>query len=244
MTSNDAIISIYGLVKRLGRRDVLRGVDLTVDRGTIAALIGPNGAGKTTLLRVLSTLMRPDAGRVIVNGFHLPSQAEGVRRGLGVVFHHPMVYGDLTARENLCFQARLYQLKDSAARIDRVLADLGLDPGRPEPVRTYSRGMQQRLALARALLTEPGILLLDEPFTGLDVQSSSVLTSRLAQEMERGCTVVFSGHDLAGVEKLATQFVVLAEGRLAAVLDRANLSADGLSGEYQRVLNGVGSSPE
>lgn len=241
MTDNEAIISVNGLVKRLGRREVLRGLDLTVNRGTITSLIGPNGAGKTTLLRVLSTLMRPDAGRVMVNRFHLPSQADEARRSLGVVFHHPMVYGDLTARENLFFQAKLHQLANAQARIDRVLADLGLDPDRTEPVRTYSRGMQQRLALARALLTEPDILLLDEPFTGLDVQSSEVLTTRLALEAKRGCTVVFSSHDLAGVEKLASHYVVLAGGRAVAMLERANLPAGGLSSEYQRVLIGAGS---
>lgn len=243
MDGNPEVIYVNGLVKRLGRRDVLRGVDLKVNRGTITALIGPNGAGKTTLLRVLSTLMRPDAGVVTVNGYRLPGQAHSARRGLGVVFHHPMVYGDLTARENLFFLARLHQLGDAPARIDRVLTELGLDPSRPEPIRTYSQGMQQRLALARALLTEPDVLLLDEPFTGLDVQSSDVLTSRLVHEAGRGCTVLFSGHDLAGVEKLASSYVVLADGRAAAVLDRANLPSDGLGSEYLRVLNRSGGEP-
>jgi heme exporter protein A len=148
-----------------------------------------------------------------------------------------MVYGDLNARENLRFHARMHQLTNPEPRIDRILDVLGLDPSRIEPVRTYSRGMLQRLALAKALLPEPDVLLLDEPFTGLDVQAGDVLNSLLKKEAERGCTILFSGHDLAGVEKVASRFVLLTEGRVAVVMDHADLPEDGLNGLYQRAIN-------
>jgi heme exporter protein A len=239
MTPGDGTITVRGLVKRLGRRDALRGIDLTVDRGLITALIGPNGAGKTTLLRVLSTLMRPDTGVVTVNGYRLPAQANEARRGLGLVFHHPMLYGDLNARENMRFHAQLHNLANANTRIDRMLDELGLDPARNEPARTYSRGMLQRLALAKALLPQPDILLLDEPFTGLDVQSGETLNALLEKEASRGCTVLLSGHDLAGIEKLASRFIVMAEGRVVSDHDRDNLPDSGLNGLYQNVLNGA-----
>jgi heme exporter protein A len=183
--------------------------------------------------------MRPDAGDVVVNHFHLPGQADGARRNLGVVFHHPMVYGDLNARENMMFHARMHHMTMAEGRIDPMLEDLGLDPGRDEPVRTYSRGMLQRLALAKALLPEPDVLLLDEPFTGLDVQAGDRLSSLLKKEAERGCTILFSDHDLAGVEKVASRFVILVEGRVAAALDYADLPEDRLTGLYQRATNGA-----
>lgn len=237
MTFGDGTIIARGLVKRLGRRDALRGIDMTVDRGQITALIGPNGAGKTTLLRVLSTLMRADAGEVTVNGYRLPGQADGARSSLGAVFHHPMVYGDLNARENMRFHARLHHMENPDARIDLVLDELGLDPSRIEPVRTYSRGMLQRLALAKALLPQPDVLLLDEPFTGLDLQAGEALNALLEKEALRGCTILLSGHDLAGIEKLASQFIIMAEGRVVSVHERDSLPEGGLNSLYQSAMN-------
>jgi len=240
LNTDVGIISVRDLTKRLGRREALRGIDLHVDRGQIAALVGPNGAGKTTLLRILSTLMRPDAGDVAVNHCHLPAQSDGARRSLGAVFHHPMVYGDLNARENMRFHARMHHMNKADDRIDQLLDQLGLDPARTEPVRTYSRGMLQRLALAKALLPEPAVLLLDEPFTGLDVLAGDRLNSLLKKEAARGCTILFSGHDLAGAEKVASRYVLLEEGRVAVVVDHADLPEDGLTGLYQRAINGTG----
>ncbi len=239
MTSEKPVIFTRGLTRRLGRRDALRGVDLRVEQGRITALAGPNGAGKTTLLRILSTLMRPDSGEVIVNGYRLPSQADRARQGLGAVFHHPMVYGDLNARENMRFHARLHNMDKPDINIDRVLIGLGLDPDRVEPARTYSRGMLQRLALAKALLPQPDVLLLDEPFTGLDTQSVEKLNNILTNESKRGCTVLFSGHDLSGMEKVASHFIFMAEGRVVGVHERGSLPDGGLAGLYRQVLNGT-----
>ncbi len=237
MTSETGLIFTRGLTRRLGRRDVLRGVDLRVEQGRIAALIGPNGAGKTTLLRILSTLMRPDSGEVVVNGYRLPAQAEGARHSIGAAFHHPMVYSELSARENLRFHAGLHSIPDPNARIDCLLTELGLDPDWTEPVRTFSRGMLQRLALAKALLPKPDVLLLDEPFTGLDTQSSEKLSGTLAEEAERGCTILLSGHDLSGIKKTASHFILMAEGRVVGVHEHGSLPDDGFNGLYQNVEN-------
>ncbi len=239
MTSDKPVIVTRGLTKRLGRRDALRGVDLRIEKGSITALIGPNGAGKTTLLRILSTLMRPDSGEVIVNGYRLPAQADRARRGLGAMFHHSMVYGDLNAHENLSFHARLHHVDKPDTDIDHVLVGLGLDPDRVEPARTYSRGMLQRLALAKALLLQPKVLLLDEPFTGLDTHSVEKLNDILTNEAKRGCTILFSGHDLSGMEKIASHFIFLAEGRVVGIHERGDLPVGGLVGLYQKVLNGA-----
>jgi ABC-type multidrug transport system ATPase subunit len=238
MTPGDGTIVTRGLVKRLGRRDALRGIDLDIERGQIVALIGPNGAGKTTLLRVLSTLMRPDAGVVTVNGYRLPAQAGNARSRVGAAFHHPMMYGDLNARENLLFHARMHRVDNPGSLVDRILDEFGLDPGHAEPVRTYSRGMLQRLALAKALLPQPDVLLLDEPFTGLDVQSVAKLNTLLQKIVEGGCTVLLSGHDLAGIEQLAVRYILMSEGRVISTVDRDGLPEGGLNSLYRGVISG------
>ena len=162
------MITVKKLVKRFGLKTVLRGLDFHVERGEFVALLGPNGAGKTTFLRILASLSRPTLGDVRIAGYHLPSQAAAVRRRLGVVSHLPLLYGDLTAEENLRFYARMYGLSNADQRVAEVLELVGLAPRRRDLVRTFSRGMQQRLAIGRAVLHDPEVMLFDEPHTGLD----------------------------------------------------------------------------
>src|SRR5258708_3593369 len=168
------MIETRSLKKSFGLRPVLRGVDLEVAPGECLALMGPNGAGKTTLLRILATLSKPSAGAVIVAGLPLPAAAGQVRRRLGVVAHQTLLYSDLTAEENLQFYARLYGLADARPRIAAVLEQVGLAHRRHDLVRTFSRGMQQRLAIARALLHDPEVLMFDEPDTGLHPQAADM----------------------------------------------------------------------
>ncbi|MGH2525079.1 MAG: heme ABC exporter ATP-binding protein CcmA, partial [Anaerolineales bacterium] len=167
------MIITRALVKKFGFQTVLRGLDLEIAEGEFVAVLGPNGAGKTTLLRILAGLSRPTFGEVSVGGYRLPQQAGAVRRRLGVVSHQPLLYADLSAEENLRFYARLYGLRDSSARIARVLTLVGLSVRRRDLVRTFSRGMQQRLAIARAILHDPEVMLFDEPHTGLDPEASA-----------------------------------------------------------------------
>jgi heme exporter protein A len=157
---------------------------------------------QTTFLRILASLSRPTLGEVRVAGYRLPHHAAAVRARLGVVSHLPLLYGDLTAEENLRFYARLYALRGSEARVTEVLELAGLEPRRRDLVRTFSRGMQQRLAIARAVIHDPDVLLLDEPYTGLDQDASSMLDGVLRSVTAQGRTVVMTSHDLARAEDL------------------------------------------
>jgi heme exporter protein A len=175
------MITVRKLVKRFGLKPVLRGMDFSVEPGEFVALLGPNGAGKTTFLRILASLSRPTLGSVNIAGYSLPGQAAAVRRKLGVVSHLPLLYGDLTAEENLRFYARMYNIAHADQRISEVLGMVGLTARRRDLVRTFSRGMQQRLAIGRAVLHDPEVMLFDEPHTGLDQDACQMLDTVLRE---------------------------------------------------------------
>jgi heme exporter protein A len=231
------VIEVRHLVKSFGLRPVLRGLDLTVADGEFVALVGPNGAGKTTLLRILATLTRPSRGQVRIDGFDLPAQSSDVRRRLGVVSHLPLLYGDLTAEENLRFYARLYDLPRMSQRVTDVLELVDLAARRRDLVRQFSRGMQQRLTIARAILHDPDVLLLDEPHTGLDQDASAMLDDVLRQVTAIGRTVVMTAHDLSRAADLASRIDILSRGVIAASLPRSEFEAAGLPGIYRAVIH-------
>ena len=208
------MIETRSLKKTFGLRPVLRGVDLAVAPGECLALMGPNGAGKTTLLRILATLSKPTAGLVRVANLPLPAAAGEVRRRLGVVAHHPLLYSDLTADENLQFYARMYGLSSFGARIAAVLEQVGLAARRHDLVRTFSRGMQQRLAIGRALLHDPEVMMLDEPYTGLDPHAAEMLDQVLAEARRGGRTTLLTTHDLGRALALADRVAILARGTI------------------------------
>ena len=232
------MIAVKKLVKRFGLKIVLRGLDFNVQEGEFVALLGPNGAGKTTFLRILSSLSRPTLGEVRVSSFRLPVQAAAVRRNLGVVSHLPLLYGDLTAEENLHFYARMYGLGNRQQRIDDTLDLVGLSSRRRDLVRTFSRGMQQRLAIGRAILHDPDVLLFDEPHTGLDQDACDMLDGLLRKVAAQGRTVVMTSHDLARVEELASRFDVLSRGVITASLKRGELGEGNLLTFYRQALAG------
>jgi heme exporter protein A len=232
------MIEVKKLIKRFGLKTVLRGVDFHVERGEFVALLGPNGAGKTTFLRILSSLARPSLGEVKVAGYLLPNQAAAVRARLGVVSHMPLLYGDLTAAENLEFYARMYGIADFGERITEVLEMVGLESRRNDLVRTFSRGMQQRLAIGRAVLHDPDVMLFDEPYTGLDQDASSMLDEVLRSVAAQGRTVVMTSHDLARAEDLATRFDILSRGVISATTDRKSLGTSNLLTFYKQALAG------
>ncbi len=231
---NDAgipMIEVRGLTKAFGAKYALRGVDLRVMPGESLVLFGPNGAGKTTLVRILSSLSRPSGGSVRIGGLDLAKHADGIRRYLGVVSHAPLLYDSLTAEENLRFFAELYGMKQPDARIAAMLERVGLTARRGDLVRTFSRGMVQRLAIARALLHDPEVLLLDEPDTGLDPQAAemlhgllSELSGRAAQArsgspagaaIERPRTIVTVTHSIERGLAIADRIAILVNGRVA-----------------------------
>jgi heme exporter protein A len=232
------MIEVKQLVKRFGIKTVLRGLDFHVQTGEFVALLGPNGAGKTTFLRILASLSRPSLGQVKVAGFTLPAQSAAVRQRLGVVSHMPLLYGDLTADENLQFYGRMYNIPALKGRITDVLDLVGLASRRYDMVRTFSRGMQQRLAIGRAVLHDPDVMLFDEPYTGLDQDASEMLDGVLKNVAAAGRTVVMTSHDLARAEDLATRFDILSRGVIAASSTRAELGNGNLLTFYKQALAG------
>ncbi|WKZ48254.1 MAG: heme ABC exporter ATP-binding protein CcmA [Anaerolineales bacterium] len=232
------MIATRKLVKRFGLKTVLRGVDFDVQPGEFVALLGPNGAGKTTFLRILASLSRPSLGEVNIAGYKLPGEAAQVRARLGVVTHLPLLYGDLTAEENLRFYAQMYGLINYQPRITEALEMVGLETRRRDLVRTYSRGMQQRLAIGRAVLHDPQIMLFDEPYTGLDQDASAMLDDVLKTVAAQGRTVVMTSHDLARAEALATRFDILSRGVIAASATRKQLKKSNLLSFYKQALAG------
>ena len=230
------MILVKKLVKRFGLKTILRGVDFQVQPGEFVALLGPNGAGKTTFLRILASLSRPSLGEVNIAGYKLPDQAAQVRARLGVVSHLPLLYSDLSAEENLRFYARLYGIMNDQSRITEVLELIGLETRRRDLVRTFSRGMQQRLAIGRAILHDPEVMLFDEPYTGLDQDAASVLDDILKTVARQGRTVVMTSHDLSRVENLATRFDILSRGVIAASATQRQLRKSNLLTFYKQAL--------
>lgn len=230
------MIEVKKLVKRFGLKTILRGLDFSVQPGEFVALLGPNGAGKTTFLRILATLSRPSLGQVQVAGHNIPNQAAEVRAKLGVVSHLPLLYPDLTAEENIRFYGRMYGIANMEERITEVLEMVGLNTRRRDLVRTFSRGMQQRLAIGRAVVHDPEVMLFDEPYTGLDQDASEMLDDVLRSVAAKGRTVVMTSHDLARAEDLATRFDILSRGVIANSAKHADLKNTNLLAFYKKSL--------
>lgn len=230
--SNSALIDIQGLVKAYDVLPVLRKLDLQVGHGEFVALLGPNGSGKSTLLRMLCGLSRPTAGSIRIGGWELPQEAAAVRAQIGLVSHKSLLYDNLSAYENLDFFAKLYDMPPAnrAGRINALLEQVGLGKRARDVVRTFSRGMLQRLSIARALLHDPAILLLDEPYTGLDQDASAVLDELLWQTHNEQRTIIMTTHDLNRAAILPSRIVILSRGVIgydapAAQTDALQLSA-------------------
>jgi ABC-type multidrug transport system ATPase subunit len=227
------IIETHALTKAYGLQPVLRKIDLGIERGEFVALLGANGSGKSTLLRLLCALTKPTAGSIKVGGWELPKEAAAVRSQIGLVSHKSLVYDNLTAIENLRFFARVYGLDDIDGRIKRGLERVGLGKRGGDLVRTYSRGMLQRLSIARALIHNPDVLLLDEPYTGLDQDASGILDSLLLQAHGDGKTIIMVTHELDRAQRLAQRAIIISRG--AIVLDAPMSSIEYLPARYTEV---------
>jgi heme exporter protein A len=227
------------VARDFGGRPVLRGIDLSVAAGETVVVLGPNGAGKSTLLRILALLLAPRAGTVAVQGHDGQRARNEALRLLGYLGHESACYPDLTARENLTFYAELFGVAD-AARVEELLAWTGLAEAADRPLRTCSRGMVQRVGLARALLHRPSLVLLDEPFTGLDPAASDALDARLRALRAEGCAVVAAVHDVPRAAALATRVVILHGGRIAWTSAGAVPAADELARAYHATTGSRG----
>jgi heme exporter protein A len=203
------VIELERLVRRYGEREALSDVSLSLPAGQTLVVFGPNGAGKTTLLRVLATLLRPHAGVVTVLGCRLPEEAWRLRGRVGLLGHEPLLYRELTARENLRYHARLHGVDD--ARVEEQLRAVAIADRADEPLRTLSRGMVQRVAVARATLHDPRLLLLDEPYANLDPAAIDLVRPLIGAES--GCTRVVSSHDPTGGLAQADLVLGLRAGR-------------------------------
>ncbi len=234
----ETFLRAEGLVKRYGHIHALRGIDLQVDRGESLVLLGPNGAGKSTLLGVLAGRVRPTEGQVILQG-EILGKSTLARRETGYLAHSSLLYPGLTARENLLFYGKLYGVEDSAERSDEMLHFMGLWDRRDDRIGGFSRGMEQRVSIARCLLHDPQLILLDEPFSGLDYQSSRTFAQALQQLRDGHRTLVVATHDMAAVEDLGDKVMIMNRGR---ILHHGTVTVDtpgSIRDLYTKVIPGV-----
>lgn len=234
---SEPLITVEKLDKTFGARWALRSVSFTVHQGEIVALVGPNGAGKTTLLRIIGTLSRANAGHIHIGKIPIAEHANSARAAIGFVGHQTFMYDDLTAWENLNFYARLYDLSDIPQRIREVAGRVGIEHRLNDVTRTLSRGLQQRLTIARMLLHNPAVLLLDEPYTGLDQVAADLLDQMMAEAKHEGRAILFSTHDLERGLAICDRAIIMKAGRIVHDLSRdAWQNLAGFMQIYARVL--------
>jgi heme exporter protein A len=222
-------LELEGLARHYGEREALSGVSLSVPSGSTLVVFGPNGAGKTTLLRILATLLRPHEGRLVVLGRSLPQEAFGVRGQIGLLAHEPLLYRELSPRENLRFHARLHGVGDD--RVEELLDCVAMAHRAREPVRTLSRGMVQRVAIARAVLHDPELLLLDEPYANLDPAAIELVAPLIGSQAGR--TRVICSHDPAGGLAEADLVLGLRAGRTVLMRDAADVDIAEITDLYR-----------
>lgn len=228
------------LVRTFGGLRAVDGVSFQLAPGELLTVFGPNGAGKTTLLKMLAGVLRPTSGRVRVAGEEADVSVREWRGRVGVVSHQSLLYGQLTARENLDFYGRLFGLSDLRERVPERLAAVGMEDRANTPVRELSRGLKQRVALARALLHDPEVVLLDEPYTGLDAHAAEVLREQLASLKDGRRTIVLVTHNLGQGLELADRVAIQVRGRFLALHDRSSLDANGFEGLYRTTVEEAG----
>lgn len=212
--TQSTVIAVTGLTKTFGNLYALRNLSFSLSKGEFLTIFGPNGAGKTTLIRILSTITKASSGEIKIADLSFEDDSEKIRRQIGVIAHQTFLYENLTAEENLRFYGKLYDVENLSKKIETILSEVGLELRKKDFVRTFSRGMQQRLAIARALLHEPSILLLDEPYTGLDQHASGMLTNWLNRLRSSEQTILMVTHDLEQGLELADRIAILVEGQL------------------------------
>ena len=241
MGENYSIIEVENLTKTYGLLSVLRSLSFDLARGETVALLGQNGSGKSTLLRLLAGLGKPSAGVIRIGGWQMPREAMEVRRQIGLVSHQPLLYGNLSARENLDFFGKLYGMSNDerGERISAVLNQIGLKKRGDSLARSFSHGMQQRLSIARALLHQPDILLLDEPFTGLDQAAAEVLEELIVSAQKDGRTLMMTTHQLGRAPRLASRALILSRGQIAFDGNIAKMSPASLGELYAGICSGL-----
>jgi heme exporter protein A len=232
---SSAVVVAEALTRAFGGRRVVDDVDLAIGAGECLALFGPNGAGKTTLLRMLAGLLKPTEGRAWIGGVALPGGAEA-RAAVGLISHQSMLYSALTARENVEFAARLYGVDDARGAADHALRSLRILDRADSPVRSLSRGLQQRVSIARAIVHRPRALLLDEPYTGLDEAGAAALTAALESLKSGGAALLLVTHNVSEGLALATHAAIMQRGELVRRHERSAVEPAAYAAEYRKLV--------
>jgi heme ABC exporter ATP-binding subunit CcmA len=233
------VVDVHELTKSFGRRRALAGVSFSLSMGECLAVFGPNGAGKTTLLRVLAGLLAPSSGKATVSGVDLPAGAD-VRRRVGLISHQTMLYEALSPRENVAFAAELYGVQDIPERVEDTLRRMAMLERADAPVRSLSRGMQQRVSIARAMVHAPQLVLADEPYSGLDESGARALTELLQDLRSTGTTIIIVTHNLAEGLALASRAAVMNRGRVVREDDRNSVDIAAYPRFYREALSAHG----
>ena len=223
------------LTKVFGDRKALDKVSIEVPEGAFLSIFGPNGAGKTTLVRTLATLSRATSGTALVAGFDAKEEPDKVREHIGLISHNPMLYPDLTAMENLVFTAQLYGVVNAEERVRELLRAVELDHRRFDVVRTFSRGMTQRLSIARALMNDPDVVFLDEPYAGLDPHAVEIFDG-LIEQLRDGRTFIMVSHDLQKGFDVCTHALVLARGRVVSYAPKEDIDFEQFRQLYRETV--------
>ncbi len=223
------------LTKVFGDRKALDKVSIEVPEGAFLSIFGPNGAGKTTLVRTLATLSRATSGTALVAGFDAKEEPDKVREHIGLISHNPMLYPDLTAMENLMFTAQLYGVVNAEERVRELLRAVELDHRRFDVVRTFSRGMTQRLSIARALMNDPDVVFLDEPYAGLDPHAVEIFDG-LIEQLRDGRTFIMVSHDLQKGYDVCTHALVLARGRVVSYAPKEDIDFEQFRQLYRETV--------
>ena len=235
-SSSNWAVAIEGLTKSFGLRTALRSIDLRVAAGNSVAIFGPNGAGKTTLIKTLATILKPSSGKIWLDGRDIQENTEEIRRIIGVITHQTFLYGNLTAYENLDFYGRMFDVPHRKERVHEVLNIVGMSSRIHDRVGTLSRGMQQRISIARLLLPKPKIILLDEPETGLDQQATALLWNALRLEGKEQYTIIHTTHNLARGFETCDRMLILARGEIVFDRERNSLDLAELTQAYQHFI--------
>ena len=232
MESLENAIEVRHLRKAFGTLKAVDGIDFELKQGEFLTVFGPNGAGKTTLIKILAGLTQPSSGTAKVAGYDVAEGHPEMRKEIGIISHATALYADLTPLENLIFFARMHGLKQPEDRALKVIEEVGLSPRRNDRVRTFSRGMLQRLSIARAVLHDPAILFLDEPFTGLDLHATNVLKEHLQRLHDRHRTILMTTHDISCGLEMCDKVALQVQGKFAFLENIADVDKDQFESIY------------
>ncbi|MEH7546319.1 MULTISPECIES: ABC transporter ATP-binding protein [Bacillaceae] len=233
------MIELKKLTKQADNKLILRGVDLSIKKGETIAILGPNGAGKSTLLKVLATLIKPTSGHVLINGLALRKNQIEIKKLLGYLPHSSLLYDHYSPLENLVFFGDIYGVQDVEQKARKLVKDVGLSFFLNEPVKNFSRGMIQRIAIARAIIHDPEILLLDEPHTGLDQGAISILNNVILSMKDKGTTTLMVTHDFKQAAEICDRVIIVKNGKIVDDFRIQNHNLGFVTEKYELLVEGV-----